>query len=81
MTIRNLLTGRVGYNLSKEFLTNSSFRYYCQLTSSYSFHFYNGKVYFKNVNKCLNTSIYSYLKTSGDQSSNLYLNVIHFFPH
>jgi hypothetical protein len=26
--------------LSKEFLTNGSFRYYCQLASSYSFHFY-----------------------------------------
>jgi hypothetical protein len=32
----------------------------------------------KNVNNCLNTSIYSYLKTSGGQSSNLYLNVVHF---
>jgi hypothetical protein len=28
----------------------------------------------KNVNNCLNTSIYSYLETSGGQSSNLYLN-------
>ncbi len=33
----------------------------------------------KNVNNYLNTSIYSYLETSGSQSSNLYLNVIHFF--
>ncbi len=37
MTIINLLTGRVGPNLSKEFLTNGRFRYYCQLASSYSF--------------------------------------------
>jgi hypothetical protein len=37
MTIRNLWTGQVGPNLSKEFLTNSWFRYYCQLASSYSF--------------------------------------------
>ncbi len=29
----------------------------------------------KNVNKCLNTNIYSYLETSGGQSSNLYLDV------
>ena len=29
--------------------------------------------------KCLNTNIYFYLETSGDQSSNLYLNVVHFF--
>ncbi len=27
----------------------------------------------------LNTSIYSYLETSGGRSSNLYLNVVHFF--
>jgi hypothetical protein len=33
----------------------------------------------QNVNHCLNTNIYSYLETSCGQSSNLYLNVIHFF--
>ncbi len=33
----------------------------------------------KNVNNCLNTNIYSYLKTSGGQSSDLYLTVVHFF--
>ncbi len=33
----------------------------------------------KNVNNGLNTNIYSYLETSSDQSSNLYLNVIQFF--
>jgi hypothetical protein len=33
----------------------------------------------KTVNKRLNTNIYSYLETSGGQSSNLYLNVVHFF--
>jgi hypothetical protein len=32
----------------------------------------------KNVNNCLNTNIYSNLETSGGQSSNLYLNVVHF---
>jgi hypothetical protein len=32
---------------------------------------------FKNVNNCLNTNIYSYLETSGHQSSHLYLNVVH----
>jgi hypothetical protein len=32
----------------------------------------------KNVNNCLNTNIYSYLETSGGQSSDPYLNVIHF---
>jgi hypothetical protein len=30
------------------------------------------------LNNCLNTNIYSYLETSGGQSSNLYLNVVHF---
>ncbi len=34
---------------------------------------------FKNVNNCLNTNIHSYLETSGGQSYNLYLNVVHFF--
>jgi hypothetical protein len=33
----------------------------------------------KNINNCLNTNIYSYLETSGVQSSNPYLNVVHFF--
>ncbi len=33
----------------------------------------------QNVNNYLNTSIYSYLETSGGQSSNPYLNVVHFF--
>ncbi len=33
---------------------------------------------FKNVSNCLNTNIYSYLETSGGQSSNPYLNVVHF---
>jgi hypothetical protein len=32
----------------------------------------------KNVNNCLNTNIHSYLDTSGGQSSNLYLNTVHF---
>jgi hypothetical protein len=34
---------------------------------------------FKNVKNYLNSNIYSYLETSGGQSSNLYLNVAHFF--
>jgi hypothetical protein len=33
----------------------------------------------KNVHNYLDTDIYSYLETSGGQSSNLYLNVVHFF--
>jgi hypothetical protein len=31
-----------------------------------------------SVNNCLYTKIYSYLETSGGQSSSLYLNVVHF---
>jgi hypothetical protein len=31
----------------------------------------------KNVNNCMNTNIYSYLETSGGQSTNPYLNVVH----
>ncbi len=34
---------------------------------------------FKNVNNYFNTNIYSYLEKSGGQSSNLSLNVVHFF--
>jgi hypothetical protein len=33
----------------------------------------------KNVNNSLKTNIYSYLGTSGGQSSNLYLKVAYFF--
>ncbi len=33
---------------------------------------------FKNVNNYLNINTYSYLETSGGQSSNLYLNLVHF---
>jgi len=33
----------------------------------------------KNVNNCLNTNIYSYSETSGGQSCNLYLSIVHFF--
>jgi hypothetical protein len=33
----------------------------------------------KNVNNFLNSNIYSYLETSGGQSFNPYLNVVHFF--
>ena len=33
----------------------------------------------KNVISCLKTNIYSYLKTSGGQSYNQYLNVVYFF--
>ncbi len=40
---------------------------------------FNGTECFKNVNNCLNTNIYSYLETSGSQSSNLYLKAAHFF--
>ncbi len=33
----------------------------------------------KNIHNWMNTNIYSYLETSGGQSSILYLNVVHFF--
>jgi hypothetical protein len=39
----------------------------------------NGTAKFKNVYNSLNTNINSYSETSGGQSSNLYLNVVHFF--
>jgi len=37
------------------------------------------EVALKNVNNCLNTDINSHLETSGGLSSNLHLNVVHFF--
>ncbi len=33
----------------------------------------------KNVNSCWNTKVFFNFGTSGDQNSNLYLNVVHFF--
>ncbi len=33
----------------------------------------------KNVNNCFNKNTSSYLETSGGQSYNLYLNLVHFF--
>ncbi len=33
----------------------------------------------ENVNNYLSTNTYSYLETSGGQSSNLYLNLVSFF--
>jgi hypothetical protein len=32
----------------------------------------------KNINNFLNNNIYSYLETSGGQSSNSYLNIVRF---
>jgi hypothetical protein len=40
---------------------------------------YNGTAHIKNVNNSLNTNIYTHIETPGNQSSNLYLNVVHFF--
>ncbi len=39
----------------------------------------NGTVSLKIVENCWNTNIYSYLDTSVGQSSNIDLNVVHFF--
>ncbi len=33
----------------------------------------------KNVNNYLNTNFYPYIETSGGQSSDLYLNAVHFY--
>jgi len=38
----------------------------------------NGTTRFKNVNNCMNINIYSYLETSGGQSSNPHLHVVDF---
>jgi hypothetical protein len=41
--------------------------------------FLMGEHALKNENNCLNTNNYSYSEISGGQSSNLYLNIVHFF--
>jgi hypothetical protein len=40
---------------------------------------FNGTAALKIVSYCLNINIYSYIETSGGQSSSLYFNVVHFF--
>jgi hypothetical protein len=40
---------------------------------------FNGAARLKDVNNSLNTNIYSYLETSGGQSSIKCLNIVHFF--
>jgi hypothetical protein len=41
-------------------------------------YYQNGTAHFKNGSNYLNTNIYPYLKTSGDQSSSLYLSIVCF---
>ncbi len=41
--------------------------------------FFNGTARFTKCKQLFEYHIYSYLETSGGQSSNLYLNVVHFF--
>jgi len=50
----------------------------CVLGKRPSFTRYELKLTNGTVHSCLNTNIYSYLETSGGQSSNPYLNVVHF---
>jgi hypothetical protein len=38
----------------------------------------NGTATFKKFNNCMNTNIFSYLETSGGQSSNPYSNIVQF---
>jgi hypothetical protein len=49
--------------------------------SDYSEHSLMEQHTFNNENNYLSTNIYSYLETSGGQSSTLNLNVVHFFQH
>jgi len=50
-----------------------------QKHSSLSRNIVNGTTCFENANNCLKTNTYSYLETSGGQSSNLYFNFVNFF--
>jgi len=47
------------------------------MTSKFAFSWMEQRA-LKIVNNCLNTNFYSYLETSGGQSYDLYLNVVHF---
>ncbi len=40
---------------------------------------YNGTARFKKCKQCFECEYFSYLETSRGQSSNLYLNAVHFF--
>jgi hypothetical protein len=62
--------GSTPYSLLQSFARNKPFCFFSH--SSMERHA------LKNVNNSLNTNIYSYLETSGGQSSNPYLNVVHF---
>jgi hypothetical protein len=55
------------------------YKYYVRADMANTTKFYNGTACFKNVSNRLNTNIYSGLKISGGRSSNVYLNVVHFF--
>jgi hypothetical protein len=50
--------------------------YNCNLNPLVLFVHWNNTL--KTVNSYLNTNIYTYLETSGGQSSNLYLNAVNF---
>jgi hypothetical protein len=52
---------------------------YLSITLSKLLRLCNGTACFKKLNNYLNMNNYSYLETSGGQSSDLYLNVVHFF--
>ncbi len=66
------------FKLKKHRICLASKLQFLPVMCPHSLSYFNGTVCFKNVYKCLNTSIYSYLETSGGQSSNLYLNAVCF---
>jgi hypothetical protein len=66
-------------NSESESLCSEAIKILKELNGCKQFKIGNGTACFKNVNNCLNTNIFSYLETSGGQSSYLYLNVFHFF--
>jgi len=65
--------------LSKNFVQHSADFLYMESPKNVVRNVMSGKMCFKNVNNYLNTNIYSYLETSGGQSTNLFINVAHFF--
>jgi hypothetical protein len=67
-------------SLNESQTCTSAVGHFCSKLANVNKSLGSGTAYFnKNVNNYLNTNIYSYQETSGGQSSNLYLNLVHFF--
>jgi hypothetical protein len=65
--------------MNSKFLPTQTLQNLYRISSGNTVTQWNSQHALKNVNNCLNTNICSYLETSGGQSSNLNLNLVHSF--